>query len=185
MRLAAVGADVVRPLRQEILRPGHTDEELVFPGDEHPDTLHAAVSIEDRVVAVATVMRAPHPNHPEDGDWRLRGMATSPELRSRGFGAALLAACETHARAHGATRLWCNARVNAKAFYERGGLTAEGGAFEIPGIGPHFLMSKSLGDRAGGCGCMTAPPQGRIQCGSLIPELCLHPIRALPEAPHA
>jgi ribosomal protein S18 acetylase RimI-like enzyme len=147
MQLVAVSADVVRPLRQEILRPGDTGEKLVFPGDENPETLHAAVSIEHRVVAVATVMSDPHPQDPQPGDWRLRGMATSPELRNRGIGAALLAVCEAHARDHRATRLWCNARVNARAFYERGGLVVEGVAFEIPTIGPHYLMSKSLCDR--------------------------------------
>ena len=144
MRLVAVSADVVRPLRQEILRAGQSGEQAVFRGDENPDTLHAAVSMQNRVAAVATVMRDPHPHDPQPGDWRLRGMATSPELRNRGIGGALLAACEAHARDHGATRLWCNARVNARALYERGGLVVEGVAFEIPTIGPHYLMSKFL-----------------------------------------
>jgi GNAT superfamily N-acetyltransferase len=150
MKLVAVSADVVRPLRQEILRPGHTGEKLVFRGDENPETLHAAVSIENHVVAVATVMSDSHPYDPQPGDWRLRGMATSPALRNRGIGAALLAACEGHARDHHATRLWCNARVKARSFYERGGLVVEGDAFEIPTIGPHYLMSKSLYDQNGG-----------------------------------
>lgn len=140
----AVSAEVVRPLRQEVLRPGHTHEALVFSGDEDPETLHASISVEDTVVGVASVLHDPHPNDPRPGDWRIRGMATSPEQRNLGIGAALLAACEAHARDHGATRLWCNARVRARAFYERGGLIVEGGAFEIPTIGPHYLMSKTL-----------------------------------------
>ncbi len=152
MQPMAVSADVVRPLRQEILRPGHAGEELVFRGDDDPETLHAAVSVGDSVVGVATVMRDPHPHDPNPADWRIRGMATSPELRNRGIGRALLAACETHARDRGATRIWCNARLNARAFYERGGLIVEGGAFEIPSIGPHYLMSKSLDGRNAGAG---------------------------------
>jgi ribosomal protein S18 acetylase RimI-like enzyme len=96
------------------------------------------------VVGVASVLREPHPNDPRPGDWRIRGMATSPELRNRGIGTALLTACEAHARDRRATRLWCHARVKARTFYERAGLRVEGVAFEIPGIGPHYLMSKSL-----------------------------------------
>ena len=69
-------------------------------------------------------------------------MATSPGLRSRGIGAALLGACETHARERRCTRLWCNARVGARAFYERGGWVVEGDVFDIPTIGLHHLMSK-------------------------------------------
>jgi GNAT superfamily N-acetyltransferase len=144
MQPVAVSADVVRPLRQEVLRPGHTHRALVFTGDDDPETLHAAISLEDAVIGVATVLRDPHPHKPQSGDWRIRGMATSPALRNLGIGAALLAACEAHARNHGATRLWCNARVKARAFYERGGLIVEGDAFEIPTVGAHYLMSKFL-----------------------------------------
>jgi len=144
MQVMEVSADVVRPLRQEILRPGHAGEGLVFVGDDDPETLHASISIEGIVVGVATVLREPHPNDPRPGDWRIRGMATSAELRNRGIGTALLAACEAHARDRRATRLWCNARVKARTFYERAGLRVEGAAFEIPAIGPHYLMSKSL-----------------------------------------
>jgi len=144
MQPMAVSADVVRPLRQQVLRPGQTDETLVFSGDEDPETLHASISVEDTVVGVASVLRDSHPNDPRPGDWRIRGMATSPGQRNLGIGAALLAACEAHARDHGATRLWCNARVRARAFYERGGLIVEGDELEIPTIGPHYLMSKFL-----------------------------------------
>jgi GNAT superfamily N-acetyltransferase len=144
MRPRAVSVELVKPLRREVLRPGQADEALVFPGDEAPDTLHAAVSIDERVVGVATVMRDPHPRDPQPGDWRIRGMATSPGLRSRGIGAALLGACETHARERRCTRLWCNARVGARAFYERGGWVVEGNVFDIPTIGLHHLMSKPL-----------------------------------------
>lgn len=142
---SAVSADVVRPLRQEILRPASPGRDVVFPNDEHPDTLHVAVRIENRIVGVASVMRDPHPSDPRPGDWRIRGMATRPELRARGIGSALLAACEAHAREHRGTRLWCNARVKARSLYERGGLTVEGEVFEIAPIGPHYLMSKTLG----------------------------------------
>lgn len=144
MQQMAVSADVVRPLRERILRPGRTGEELVFPGDDDPETLHTAVSVDGAIVGVATVTRDPHPREPRSSDWRIRGMATRAELRNRGIGTALVAACEAHAREHRAGRLWCNARVDARAFYERAGLLVEGDRFEIPTIGPHYLMSKSL-----------------------------------------
>jgi GNAT superfamily N-acetyltransferase len=146
-RPRAVSVDVVRPLRQEILRPDQPSEALVYPHDGDPETLHVAVCVEKRVVGVATVMRDPYPRDRHDDDWRIRGMATNPELRNRGIGSALLAACEGHVRAHHGGRLWCNARVNARAFYERGGLAIEGEVFEIPTIGAHYLMSKTLHDR--------------------------------------
>jgi GNAT superfamily N-acetyltransferase len=140
----AVDVALVMPLRERVLRPGQSREQLTFEGDDAPDTLHAAVTLHGRVVGVASVMRNGHPRAPRAGDWRIRGMATSVEMRGRGIGAALLAFCEAHAREQGGLRLWCNARVGARAFYERAGWAVEGGLFEIPGIGPHHLMSKAL-----------------------------------------
>lgn len=65
------------------------------------------------------------------------------------MGAALLAACERHAREHGGTLLWCYARVPARTLYERAGMTALGEPFEIPPIGPHELMYKPLRQPSG------------------------------------
>jgi GNAT superfamily N-acetyltransferase len=149
MRTTAVDAEAVRPLRAEVLRPGQPREQLIFPGDDEPDALHAAVAIEGRIVGVASVMREPYPHDPLTGDWRVRGMATSAEMRGRGIGGALLARCEEHARDHAGARLWCNARVGARTLYERAGFAVDGEVFEIPLIGPHYLMGKPLRDQRG------------------------------------
>jgi ribosomal protein S18 acetylase RimI-like enzyme len=74
----------------------------------------------------------------------VRGRTTTPGARGTGVGAALLGACVEHARAHGGRRVWCNARTPARGFYERAGFAAEGEEFELPGIGPHYLMSLPL-----------------------------------------
>lgn len=144
LRGLAVDAAQVRPLRGALLRPGQPVEQLVFAGDEAPDTLHAALMSKGRPVAVASVMRNPFPPAGDAHDWRVRGMATLPDLRGRGLGGRLLACCAAHAREHEGRRLWCNARVGARAFYERGGMTVVGERFELPTIGWHYLMVKAL-----------------------------------------
>jgi GNAT superfamily N-acetyltransferase len=149
MRTTAVDAETVRPLRAEVLRPGQSREQLIFPGDDAPETLHAALAVQGRIVGVASVMREPYPHDALAGDWRIRGMATSAEMRGRGIGAALLARCEEHARDHAGARLWCNARVRAQALYERAGFAVDGDVFEIPLIGPHYLMGKPLREQRG------------------------------------
>jgi ribosomal protein S18 acetylase RimI-like enzyme len=150
MRARAVDAAAVRPLRGAILRPGQSPDELVFPGDDAPEALHVAVVSGGRVLGVASVMRDAHPRDPRPGDWRIRGMASRPEVRGRGIGAALLARCEAHARERDGERLWCNARTAARAFYERAGFAVEGEVFEIPAIGAHYLMSKRVDHAPGG-----------------------------------
>jgi GNAT superfamily N-acetyltransferase len=143
----AVPAARVRPMRAAILRPGQPPELLVYAGDDARETLHL-VALEDgqldEVIGIATVLRDPHPREAADGDWRVRGMATAPGRRRRGIGAALLARCEEHALAHGGRRLWCNARLPARGFYERAGWSAQGEVFELDEIGPHVVMSKPL-----------------------------------------
>ena len=143
-RVEAVDAAAGRPLRGTVLRPGRPLSELFFDADEDPRSGHYAVRAEGRIVGVATVMPDGHPRDPRPGDWRIRGMAVEEAYRGAGIGGALLAACEAHARRGGGSRLWCNARTGARNLYLRGGLHIEGEEFEIPGIGPHFLMSMAL-----------------------------------------
>ena len=138
-------AAATRPLRRRILRPGQAEHELVYPGDEAADSLHLGAFDGGTLVGVASVFhQSPEGAPPVATDWRLRGMAVVPEARRRGVGAALLAACERHARAHGGTRLWFNARVGALPFYVASGYAVFGEEYVLPGIGPHRFAEKEL-----------------------------------------
>jgi GNAT superfamily N-acetyltransferase len=140
----AVDPSVVRPLRLEILRPGYPPESVVHERDGAPGAAHAAVLRDGRALAIGSVMPDGYPREERNGDWRVRGMATRADMRGQGLGALVLGFLEAHARGEEATRLWCNARIGARTFYERAGLSIEGDMFEIESIGPHFLMSKHL-----------------------------------------
>jgi ribosomal protein S18 acetylase RimI-like enzyme len=72
-------------------------------------------------------------------------MATEPEARGRGAGAALLTALIQYAREQGAIRVWCNARLGALTLYRRAGFEVVSERFEIPEIGPHYRMELPLG----------------------------------------
>jgi predicted GNAT family N-acyltransferase len=141
VRVETLQAADVRPLRQSVLRPHQTVEELVWGGDDDPATLH--VGVRDgagRLVAVGSVAPDPGPH----GDWRVRGMAVEPPARGSGAGRAVLDALLAHARERGGTRAWCNARTNVQAFYERAGFAAVGEPFDLPHIGPHVVMTRDL-----------------------------------------
>ena len=71
-------------------------------------------------------------------------MATAPEHRGTGVGGQLLRACIAHAESDGGLLMWCNARTPAVKFYERFGFLCSGDEFDIPGIGPHFVMMKRM-----------------------------------------
>lgn len=130
-----------RALRQQVLRPRQTVEELA---DHEPAGAVAFGAFQgSELVAVGLVGPDGEP-----GDWRVRGMATSPQARGRGAGSAILNALVQHAIAHGATRVWCNARTPALNLYRRAGFVVASDEFEPPDIGPHYRMELSVRLRA-------------------------------------
>ena len=131
--LAPITLEQTRALRRSVLRPHETLAELA--SHESPDGFALGAFAGGELVAVGFV--APDG---EPGGWRIRGMATAPSARGQGVGTAILSGLLGHALAHGATRIWCNARTPARSLYERAGMRAVSEEFELPVIGPHFVM---------------------------------------------
>lgn len=149
-----VGGEVVRPLRALVLRPGKPISALVYPGDDHSETVHFAAIREGEVIGIASIYLEPPPADVEGeipvdaylpgASFRLRGMAAHPDAQRAGVGAAVLAACLRHAEVRGARFMWCNARTSAIGFYERFGFRTAGEEFTMQEFGQHFVMWKSL-----------------------------------------
>ena len=131
--IRAVTADAVRPLRLRVLRPNQT----------MADTVHLAAFDGDRVVGIGSLYREDRAGGPVGG-WRLRGMATEPDVRGRGYGAGVLSASVDRVAAAGGTELWCNAREAAIGFYRRAGFDVVSEPFDVPGIGAHVVMARPV-----------------------------------------
>ncbi|MBK7383599.1 MAG: GNAT family N-acetyltransferase [Flavobacteriales bacterium] len=144
MRVRFIKVTDTHPLRLLVLRPGGSQEDVEFANDRLAGAFHLGVFVSIETVCVASF-------YPEKNDtlrgwkqYRLRGMATHPDHRSRGAGEKLMRFAMDHLHAQNADLLWCNARIKAVPFYERLGLTVVGDAFEIPGIGTHYLMQRRI-----------------------------------------
>jgi ribosomal protein S18 acetylase RimI-like enzyme len=124
-----------RPLRHAVLRPHEPVKSLASnePFDAY------AVGVFDGEALIAVGFVAPDG---EPGAWRVRGMATAAAARGSGAGTAVLDALLRHAIDSGASRVWCNARTPARSLYERAGFRAVSEEFELPDIGPHFVMER-------------------------------------------
>jgi len=144
VRIAAINAADTLAVRRPVLRPGRPPEDARYAGDDDVGTLHLGALVDGRLVAVATIIRQPPVGEDDPGAWRVRGMATLPEHRGRGLGARLLDALVEHARGSGGGWVWCTARIGAVSLYRRAGFEPEGAPFEIPGIGQHLILRKSL-----------------------------------------
>ncbi|MGI8754208.1 MAG: GNAT family N-acetyltransferase [Acidimicrobiales bacterium] len=139
IEIQRVAASATAPLRQQVLRPHQTVDELVSDDDEQ--AVHFAAVDHREVIGTASVRREAPAWAPDDHpSWRLRGMATADGWRGRGVGATILGAVVDHVRHHGGGRLWCNARTPAMAFYQRAGLVIRGEGWEDPVLGPHIAM---------------------------------------------
>lgn len=150
-----IDAAATTPLRSAVLRPGYPTSDCVFEGDDAALTVHAGAVLDEAIVSIASMYHEPRPadapggapraaDHDAGTAWRLRGMATEPGLRGAGAGRAALDACLDHARANGGTLAWCNARTEAVGFYERLGWQVLGEEFDLPTVGPHFVMELRL-----------------------------------------
>ncbi len=129
-----VPLEQTRPLRQSVLRPHETVEQMAA-GSEARDAYAVGAFEAGELIAVGQI--APDG---EPGGWRIRGMATAPEARGRGAGTAILEELLRHAREQGAERVWCNARTPARSLYERAGMRVVSDEFELAEMGPHFVM---------------------------------------------
>lgn len=140
----SISARQTRALRHRLLRPGQPYEETAYAGDTDVATLHAGAFLDGVLVGVASVLRQDPSDGENAGAWRLRGMATVPDVRGRGLGAALLSACIGHAAREGGRRLWCHARAPAVGFYTRDGFAVRGAEYDVPPIGPHRFLERPL-----------------------------------------
>lgn len=155
----AVTAEQTLELRGSVLRPGQPRERNLYPLDHAPDAGHFAVlgGADGLSLAVGSIFRESREPGQVLGSWRIRGMATDPDFRGRGYGAAVLRALIDHARRHTVQgtdsadvdqepggEIWCNGRTTVEGFYRRFGFEPVGDVFDLPGLGPHLVMVRPL-----------------------------------------
>lgn len=133
------------PLRSMVLREGLPIEECYFDGDNAQTTFHLGYFNEnEELVCILSCMKDNHGKLAKDA-YRLRGMATHPDHRRKGYAAELLTACVEHVKNQlGTEYLWFNAQKRAFPFYEALGFEFMSDEFDIPTAGPHREMFKYL-----------------------------------------
>jgi GNAT superfamily N-acetyltransferase len=144
MNIRLIKPEETHALRHMVLRPHQTLADCDYPGDRDPGSFHVGVFEGDRLISIGTFHRVQLPQLPGSKQYRLRGMATHPEHRSKGVGTQLMHFAIDQLNSLGTDVLWCHARINAVEFYKRLGLGIEGPLFHVEGIGEHYLMYRRL-----------------------------------------
>jgi predicted GNAT family N-acyltransferase len=140
IRIEERSAMDLRSLRFLVLWPHKKNiEECLLDIDFKEDTRHfAAINEHGEVIACCTMVAEQRNIDDEIYPMRLRAMASHPAVRGSGVAKHLL--LEAIYRCGGQS-VWCDAREKAVAFYHKCGWEVRSAVYEIPIIGPHFLMS--------------------------------------------
>ena len=135
-----IEVDALLPIRNEVLREGRlTDEECRFPTDKLDSSFHLGFYDGDKLACVASFHQQNYEGFGGVG-YQLRGMATIESARGKGLGNQLLNFAIVYLRGQKANYMWCNARKKAVNFYQNTGFEIISAEFEIPIIGPHYVM---------------------------------------------
>jgi S-adenosylmethionine:tRNA ribosyltransferase-isomerase len=137
-----VNIEQVIPLRAKILRNGII-EKSSFPHDEDETTLHFGVVENDNIVSIASLYKENY-KETEGNGYRLRGMATEKNYQNKGYGNAVLNYLIEKVKELNGAYIWCNARSTAINFYLKNNFEIISDEFDMPDIGPHFVMMLGL-----------------------------------------
>jgi predicted GNAT family N-acyltransferase len=132
--------DDVLAIRNEVLRDGKlTNEECRFPTDTIPGAFHLGYYVNDELACIASFYPQSYGEFINVG-YQLRGMATIEQQRGKGLGTLLVNFAIVYLQGQRANYLWCNARKVALKFYMNCGFEVVSTEFDVPGIGPHYVM---------------------------------------------
>ena len=143
IQLKEIKAEDTYAIRKTVLRKNMTLSHEM-PGDHDPETVHLGVYDENKLLCTGSFMK----NNRDEftgHQYQLRGMATAEGSQRKGYGRILLEKAEDFFKVRGIDLIWCNARVSALEFYKKSGYETIGEVFEVPQIGPHYVMFKRIG----------------------------------------
>ena len=131
-------------VRHPVLRAGKPIESCNFEGDDLPSTVHFGLNLQNQLIAVISAFEVKNKLFTEENQYQIRGMAVLEKFQKKGFGEQLLNYCENEIRIKKGELIWFNARETAVDFYKKSGYEIIGGQFEIPDVGPHFILFKKI-----------------------------------------
>lgn len=135
-----IEVEALLEVRNEVLREGKLKpEECLFPTDKIDGAFHLGYYVEEELACVVSFHPQSYGKFEGQG-YQLRGMATTEKYRGKGIGNQLVNFAIVYLKGQKANYVWCNARKKALRFYYNVGFEVVSEEFEVPGIGPHYVM---------------------------------------------
>ena len=139
-----ITAETTFIVRNPVLRPNLPVESCRFEGDNLLSTTHFGFYDDEKLVGIVSVFEKTNKNWKENRQFQIRGMAVLDDFQKKGIGKKLVQSVISFAIEKEVELIWFNARKNAVPFYEKLGFHVHGTAFEIEGIGTHYIMYRML-----------------------------------------
>lgn len=133
MKFKELPIEKVLEMRQRVMYPERSVEEMRL--DDDAEGLHLAIWIDEKPISIISIFN-------RGDEWQFRKFATEVEYQGKGYGTKLLQHVMSAAGKKGAKRIWCNARVNVCAYYERFGMQKTGEAWAKHGI--DFIVMEKI-----------------------------------------
>ncbi|MEO8535669.1 MAG: GNAT family N-acetyltransferase [Flavobacterium sp.] len=114
MEIRAIKASQTWKIRHEVMWPDQPFEFVQLAEDD--SGLHFGVFTEEKLVAIVSCFIA-------DDEMQFRKLATLEEYQGKGIASQLLDFILKLAKEKGLKKVWCNARSDKKAFYEKFGMS--------------------------------------------------------------
>lgn len=131
-------------IRNEVLREGRlTLDECRFATDKIEGAFHLGYFKDEELACIVSFHPQTYGEFVGTG-YQLRGMATTENYRGQGLGNQLVNFALTYLRGQKVNYVWCNARKKAVPFYHNTGFEIVSTEFDVPGIGPHYVMYVKL-----------------------------------------
>ncbi|GCE24620.1 hypothetical protein KDA_01040 [Dictyobacter alpinus] len=101
--------------------------------------------LQQDLIGVGSLFREAQDGSTNSTSWRIRGMAVLDSAQGQGVGGHILQTLINYAsKQELPCAIWCNGRSTAQGFYTRFGFTQHGPIFDLPPIGPHVLLVKTI-----------------------------------------
>lgn len=113
MTIKEIPASATWAIRHKVMWPAMPFEFVKLKEDDLGT--HFGLYNESKLVAIVSCFE-------DHNEMQFRKLATLTEEQGKGFATLLLNNIFQHAKDKGIKRIWCNARVNKKSFYEKFGL---------------------------------------------------------------
>lgn len=134
MEIKVITPEETLDIRQKVMWPDKSIDFVKVPEDQ--EGTHYGLFLNDRLISVISLFY-------KDNTLQFRKFATLGEEQGKGYGTALLNFVMALAESQGIQRIWCNARVHKKVFYEQFGMKSTLEAFDKDGAS-YVIMEKIM-----------------------------------------